>query len=1405
MRLDQGGAADTSSPSMAVTVKPLTFGDEYSQREIPLAVSLFGPLKSRRRRKAFRVRFLRPSISRLLVMIMVTLCVLSVLRRGRGSDTWPIPFMASAQVDDGQCSAARRTREDGRHKSVYRIGVLAIRGEVAAWAEFNRTYGDYLTATAGNRFDPPITFEMEPLNFITLFTDVEEDNIDFFYVNPSAYSCIESQYGAHSLVSQISRRVVGGNIYHLTMFGGVIFTLSDNDSINTIQDLRDKSVAAASISGLGSGQMQARVLQQQGLSYINDPAQLTFTSNQGKVVNGVLKGDFEVGWVRTDQIERTKDASTGQLVDKSKIKIIEPIPGLDIDGEPFPFDSSTPLYAEWNIAALPTVPNDVAIELQAAMLALADYADVGGAISSCIEKSNCTGILSTECENNCGQSAINDYLARSPQQCDVTQSLALLAHDARKRGKYAGWRSTLSYMELRNMQEETGFISRNDMTGTMECVRSKKIYDAIVCPPGHFKKSPEQVDSGCANANRTCGKDFQCICKPCVKAFEVDVFPVMVDGEVRGRSLEGSVRGCEKMSLCGTVQQTKIIRFRVIDNKKREGLQLDVTVHEGDSTRSVGVNAVGNTANSSSYTYEFDVSARRIGVVILEIFADGVQSPESPLRVQVASRTCAEETGDPLSVATQDGDCKCVANSVSMGGICVSLAVLLPAILVPLCFVVGIGVYLYVDHKRKQADSVWAVKTSELHFDDPPVIIGRGTFGLVLLAEYRGTQVAVKRVIPPRISSQGHRSARKDSTFGKGDDSEDVDMASRGSLSAGKRSSDAFFDLTDQEVVELEKMEKGKVHRRASWVEADETSANANDNFNDEGTRSGAYMGSGAFNSGAFKSGSGAFNSLASTSDNGGHRYLHQKIGDKLKKRDEYQKLKTDFILEMRHLSKLRHPCITTVMGAVISKKEEPMLIMEYMDHGSLYDLLHNETMFIEGEFLLPILRDIAQGIRFLHSATPKVIHGDLKAQNVLVDSKFRVKVADFGLSQKKTVGATGTPFWMAPELLRGEAENSASSDVYSFGIILYEVYSRKDPYEGERARDVLKLVTDPKVNKRPPVPAAMPQQVASLMTDCLVSEAQSRPNAEEVDLRLKRLDVENVEPGVITPSYHTRKDVKSEELLYEVFPKHIADALRDGRRVEPESKECVTIFFSDIVGFTTISTTMEALKVSNMLDRLYQRFDELSRRHDVHKIDTIGDAFMAVTNLVKDQPDDHVKRIAEFSIDAMEAAEETEIDLEDPSKGTVRIRVGFHSGPCVADVIGTRSPKYTIFGDTVNTSSRMESNSLPGRIQCSDESAALLKLQAPEMPILKRGTIRVKGKGEMRTYWVNEARSDSNKSLNSDSSTRSSPMEQGLPRRESIGQGTGKQNSRGKGIMRESSEGRKKLKRSLSLKVSSH
>jgi class 3 adenylate cyclase len=184
-----------------------------------------------------------------------------------------------------------------------------------------------------------------------------------------------------------------------------------------------------------------------------------------------------------------------------------------------------------------------------------------------------------------------------------------------------------------------------------------------------------------------------------------------------------------------------------------------------------------------------------------------------------------------------------------------------------------------------------------------------------------------------------------------------------------------------------------------------------------------------------------------------------------------------------------------------------------------------------------------------------------------------------------------------------------------------------------------------------------------------------------------------------------------------------------------------VTMFFSDIVGYTIISSKLSPDQVSDLLDRLYLKFDELSVKHDVFKIETIGDAFVGICNLVKDQSDDHAKRVVEFAMECVKAAADTPILCEDSSMGSVRIRVGIHCGPVVARVVGSRNPRYCVFGDTVNTTARMESHSLPMKIHCSDRAAQILKAQVPGITLISRGLINIKGKGEMGTFFVSHDR----------------------------------------------------------------
>jgi serine/threonine protein kinase len=1285
-----------------------------------------------------------------------------------------LSFINPAFCQQGQCDAPTRTS----HRQVYRVGVLATRGLNAAFEEFNTTFHDYLTATAGARFDPPIRFEMNLLDI--LLTNVQE--FDFIYTNPFIFSCAESEIGAQSLVSQVTRHeiqttgIFDSTQYGLTKYGGVIFTRA-NSSFETINEIRGEIVACTSIWGLGSGQMQFRVLHEAGLSSINDPRQTVFTFNEEEVVKGVLRGDFDVGFVRTGMLER---------MNATEIKIIEPRNDLSTDGVVFPSQSSTQLYPEWNVAALTHVPSAVALEVTQAMLAIGDHAAMGFNIFACYAEFGCEGSdkQGDKCKKECETAA-------PLKRCDTTVNLALTAHKAMTRGRFAGFRPSLSYMELRNLQAETQFIEKNQDTGIRHCVRS------FTCPDGYYKRSEEEIENGCALASLTCGEGFQCLCSPCEKRFGVDAFPL------------GSAESCcPKLAVCGATEQRKQLIFHAVDNKRRAGLDLIVKIFDGIDSREIQAHLVdrrGNESSLSNATYEFTVESNHVGVLLLEIFADGEYTEESPLRVEILGRDCATD----LLEANFEGQCVCNANFVDFGGKCVSYDYLLSAILLPVLTLFVIGVFMYIKYVQKQADSIWSVKLSDLVFDDPAEIIGRGTFGLVLLAEYRGTQVAVKRVIPP-CARKEHRSKRKSKSVDEDSHSPDASLAaepeaadlqkfknegsedaSSGSVSipdladfVDEKGSNGHLDLSARSQDDLpvinthNKMQRsrsmghystsGPVVAGSSGMEAMRMPRRHSLDCAIGGSRPLAV-----FNTNVDKEPNGktkrrksvegamrtAFDiededdpvcdityvSLADTRSVGSACWTEltsiftaRKSDNWWSRRREYSRLKADFVIEMRHLSKLRHPCITTVMGAVVCLKEEPMLVMEYMDNGSLQDILHNETMILEGELVLPILRDITCGVRFLHSACPPIIHGDLKAQNVLVDSKFRAKVSDFGLTLKKGVGATGTPFWMAPELLRGESDNTAASDVYSFGIILYEVYSRKDPYTGEDMKAVIEQVADPIVNKRPPVPPACPPVVASLMSDCLSADPAERPTFERLDLRLKSLDVWNVEPGKVRFSRQSKKVLPNTDLLDEVFPEHVATALRQGRKIEPESRDCVTIFFSDIVGFTTIASILSPMKVSDMLDRLYLIFDMLSLNHDVFKVETIGDAYMAATNLVKDQ-DDHVKRIAEFAIDTVRAANETMIDVDDPSKGFVKIRVGFHSGPVVANVVGSRSPRYSLFGDSVNTAARMESTSQKNRIQCSDRSASMLMMNHPEIRLASRGLIKVKGKGEIHTFWVNE------------------------------------------------------------------
>ena len=207
------------------------------------------------------------------------------------------------------------------------------------------------------------------------------------------------------------------------------------------------------------------------------------------------------------------------------------------------------------------------------------------------------------------------------------------------------------------------------------------------------------------------------------------------------------------------------------------------------------------------------------------------------------------------------------------------------------------------------------------------------------------------------------------------------------------------------------------------------------------------------------------------------------------------------------------------------------------------------------------------------------------------------------------------------------------------------------------------------------------------------------------------------------------QKNVENESLLLNILPRPIAQRLKSGEEKIADAFHNVSVLFADIVGFTTISAKMRPEDVVHMLNDLISDFDKACAECGVEKIKTIGDAYMAVAGLPERAPD-HAERVVKFAIRMFES-----VKAYNEAHGTdLNIRVGINSGPVVAGVIGTSKFIYDLWGDAVNTASRMESHGVPGRIHISKSTESEV---AGRFEIERRGEITVKGKGSMETYFV--------------------------------------------------------------------
>uniref|UniRef100_A0A183CHA9 Guanylate cyclase n=1 Tax=Globodera pallida TaxID=36090 RepID=A0A183CHA9_GLOPA len=500
------------------------------------------------------------------------------------------------------------------------------------------------------------------------------------------------------------------------------------------------------------------------------------------------------------------------------------------------------------------------------------------------------------------------------------------------------------------------------------------------------------------------------------------------------------------------------------------------------------------------------------------------------------------------------------------------------------------------------------------------------------------------------------------------------------------------------------------------------------------------------------------------------------------------------------------HDNINPFLGMAFNDKEEMFILWKFCSRGTVQDIIYNKNMALDEKFHAAFVRDITVGLEYLHLS--KIgFHGSLSPSSCVIDRNWSVRLTDFGLSnmlerwlkqnqivpfeeeKKEAAAEEGTRkgsardnIYCPPEMLKNREQNRRrrtdqswlqqsvarrqASDIYAFGIVMYEILFRALPFtKGTELSGVAAAAAGDDGSPRHIRPTIRDKEtqihpdLAALLIDCWSENAEIRPSIRRVRLntesvlkcrgslveqmmRVMEQYANNLEKLVKERTEMLEEaNSRAERLLNQLLPSYVSLELKAGRRVPPEMFSSATILFSNIVGFTRICQESTPLQVVTLLNGIYAGFDEKIYEYGAYKVETIGDAYMIVAGIPppKDQSADtktkHVEQVSSIALSMRKFLEEFEIPHRRREK--VKCRWGFHSGPVAAGVIGLTAPRYCLFGDTVNTSSRMESTGKEGKIQISEQSFMMLSTHYPKFVCEHRGQVEIKGKGLCNTYWL--------------------------------------------------------------------
>ncbi|CAK5098921.1 unnamed protein product [Meloidogyne enterolobii] len=362
-----------------------------------------------------------------------------------------------------------------------------------------------------------------------------------------------------------------------------------------------------------------------------------------------------------------------------------------------------------------------------------------------------------------------------------------------------------------------------------------------------------------------------------------------------------------------------------------------------------------------------------------------------------------------------------------------------------------------------------------------------------------------------------------------------------------------------------------------------------------------------------------------------------------------------------------------------------------------------------------------------------------------------------------------------APEIIREFIstkhipQGSPASDMYGLGMVLYQILFKLEPFyernlPPSKILQKIALANEDDQIIRPTFPnqqqiaaneEAYNLQLLSALEACWLELPEMRPNIKRIKA-IVNSNLKSTGSGSLVDQmmkmmedYTTNLEIlvkertqlleeaqqQADRLLKNMLPSTIADDLKAGRAVPPQLYLNATVLFSDIRGFTRMASNSTPLQVVNFLNDLFSGFDSIIAKHDAYKVETIGDAYMIVSGVPRENGNAHVQHIADIALKMRSFV--ANFKVAHRPEEIMMVRIGFHSGSVAAGVVGIAAPRYCLFGDTVNMASRMESSGVSNKIQISESSCNLLRCFYHQFIVVERGKVDVKGKGECTTFFL--------------------------------------------------------------------